>query len=88
MLAGQLSSSAFNTDKSESRRNLEFPRLSDTSIKDRMAKYQAAVSKQSSSTNYTVCVQSHSFVYSSNKWSLITGTRNVSQTLTWLLPGP
>lgn len=50
---GQLSSSAFNTEKSESRRNLEFPRLSDTSIKDRMAKYQAAVSKQSSSTNYT-----------------------------------
>nr|XP_023499306.1 LIM domain and actin-binding protein 1 isoform X2 [Equus caballus] len=50
---GQLSSSAFNSEKSESRRNLEFPRLSDTSIKDRMAKYQAAVSKQSSSTNYT-----------------------------------
>ncbi|XP_057557861.1 LIM domain and actin-binding protein 1 isoform X2 [Hippopotamus amphibius kiboko] len=49
----QLSSSAFNSEKSESRRNLEFPRLSETSIKDRMAKYQAAVSKQSSSTNYT-----------------------------------
>ncbi|XP_014641933.1 PREDICTED: LIM domain and actin-binding protein 1 isoform X1 [Ceratotherium simum simum] len=51
--AGQLSSSAFNSEKNESRRNLEFPRLSETSIKDRMAKYQAAVSKQSSSTNYT-----------------------------------
>ncbi|EPY86229.1 LIM domain and actin-binding protein 1 isoform 1 [Camelus ferus] len=49
---GQLSSSALNSEKSESRRNLEFPRLSETSIKDRMAKYQAAVSKQSSSTNY------------------------------------
>ncbi|XP_030690951.1 LIM domain and actin-binding protein 1 isoform X1 [Globicephala melas] len=50
---GQLSPSSFNSEKSESRRNLEFPRLSETSIKDRMAKYQAAVSKQSSSTNYT-----------------------------------
>ncbi|XP_028347153.1 LIM domain and actin-binding protein 1 isoform X2 [Physeter macrocephalus] len=50
---GQLSPSAFNSEKSESRRNLEFPRLSETSIKDRMAKYQAAVSKQSISTNYT-----------------------------------
>ncbi|XP_008060469.1 LIM domain and actin-binding protein 1 isoform X2 [Carlito syrichta] len=50
---GQLSSSAFNSEKNESRRNLELPRLSETSIKDRMAKYQAAVSKQSSSTNYT-----------------------------------
>ncbi|XP_049739055.1 LIM domain and actin-binding protein 1 isoform X1 [Elephas maximus indicus] len=50
---GQLSSSAFNSEKSESRRNLELPRLSETSIKDRMAKYQAAVSKQSSSTSYT-----------------------------------
>nr|XP_012296791.1 LIM domain and actin-binding protein 1 isoform X1 [Aotus nancymaae]XP_012296792.1 LIM domain and actin-binding protein 1 isoform X1 [Aotus nancymaae] len=50
---GQLSSSTFNLEKNESRRNLELPRLSETSIKDRMAKYQAAVSKQSSSTNYT-----------------------------------
>ncbi|XP_037370614.1 LIM domain and actin-binding protein 1 isoform X2 [Talpa occidentalis] len=49
---GQLSSSALNSEKSESRRNLELPRLSETSIKDRMAKYQAAVSKQSNSTNY------------------------------------
>ncbi|KAG5211963.1 hypothetical protein JEQ12_014392 [Ovis aries] len=50
---GQLSSSALNSEKKESRRNLEFPRLSETSIKDRMAKYQAAVSKQSSSASYT-----------------------------------
>ncbi|XP_039097323.1 LIM domain and actin-binding protein 1 isoform X3 [Hyaena hyaena] len=50
---GQLSSSTFNSEKSESRRNLDLPRLSETSIKDRMAKYQAAVSKQSSSSNYT-----------------------------------
>uniref|UniRef100_A0A8C8YQU9 LIM domain and actin binding 1 n=1 Tax=Prolemur simus TaxID=1328070 RepID=A0A8C8YQU9_PROSS len=50
---GQLLSSSFNSEKNESRRNLELPRLSETSIKDRMAKYQAAVSKQSSSTNYT-----------------------------------
>ncbi|XP_075407816.1 LIM domain and actin-binding protein 1 isoform X2 [Tenrec ecaudatus] len=50
---GHLSSSAFNSEKSEMRRNLEPPRLSETSIKDRMAKYQAAVSKQSSSTNYS-----------------------------------
>lgn len=46
-------SPAFNSEKSETRRNLEIPRLSETSIKDRMAKYQAAVSKQSSSANYT-----------------------------------
>lgn len=56
MLPGQLSPPAFNSEKSETRRNLEIPRLSETSIKDRMAKYQAAVSKQSSFTNYTVCV--------------------------------
>nr|XP_035954822.1 LIM domain and actin-binding protein 1 isoform X1 [Halichoerus grypus] len=50
---GQSSSSTFNTEKSESRRNLDLPRLSETSIKDRMAKYQAAVSKQSSSSSST-----------------------------------
>ncbi|XP_036992492.2 LIM domain and actin-binding protein 1 isoform X1 [Artibeus jamaicensis] len=49
----QVSTPAFSLEKSETRRNLEIPRLSETSIKDRMAKYQAAVSKQSSSTNYT-----------------------------------
>lgn len=51
--SGHLSSSAFNSEKNESKRNLELPRLSETSIKDRMAKYQAAVSKQSSSSSYT-----------------------------------
>ncbi|CAO2600872.1 LIM domain and actin-binding protein 1 [Lemmus lemmus] len=45
--SGHLSSSTFNSEKSESKRSLELPRLSETSIKDRMAKYQAAVSKQS-----------------------------------------
>ncbi|CAH6791472.1 Lima1 [Phodopus roborovskii] len=50
---GHLSSSAFNSEKNDSKRSLELPRLSETSIKDRMAKYQAAVSKQSSSTSYT-----------------------------------
>ncbi|XP_005636907.1 LIM domain and actin-binding protein 1 isoform X2 [Canis lupus baileyi] len=49
--AGQVSSSTSNAEKSENRRTLDLPRLSETSIKDRMAKYQAAVSKQSSSTN-------------------------------------
>ncbi|KAH0510685.1 LIM domain and actin-binding protein 1 [Microtus ochrogaster] len=44
---GHLSSSTFNSEKNESKRGLELPRLSETSIKDRMAKYQAAVSKQS-----------------------------------------
>lgn len=50
--AGHLSPSAFNSEKNESKRNLELPRLSETSIKDRMAKYQAAVSKQSSPASY------------------------------------
>ncbi|EGV93607.1 LIM domain and actin-binding protein 1 isoform X1 [Cricetulus griseus] len=50
---GHLSSSSFNSEKNESKRSLELPRLSETSIKDRMAKYQAAVSKQSSSASYT-----------------------------------
>ncbi|XP_048209097.1 LIM domain and actin-binding protein 1-like [Perognathus longimembris pacificus] len=49
---GHLSSSAFYSEKNEIKQNLELPRLSETSIKDRMAKYQAAVCKQSS-TNYT-----------------------------------
>ncbi|XP_038198886.1 LIM domain and actin-binding protein 1 [Arvicola amphibius] len=44
---GHLSSSTFNSEKNESKRSLELPRLSETSIKDRLAKYQAAVSKQS-----------------------------------------
>ncbi|XP_063110788.1 LIM domain and actin-binding protein 1 isoform X4 [Cavia porcellus] len=49
---GHLPSSAFSPEKNENRRNLELPRLSETSIKDRMAKYQAAVSKQSGSASY------------------------------------
>uniref|UniRef100_A0A8D0FNW1 LIM domain and actin binding 1 n=1 Tax=Strix occidentalis caurina TaxID=311401 RepID=A0A8D0FNW1_STROC len=36
---------------SETKKSLEMPRLTETSIKDRLAKYQAAVSKQGSSTN-------------------------------------
>ncbi|KAL8163696.1 UNVERIFIED_CONTAM: hypothetical protein K2H54_033726 [Gekko kuhli] len=36
---------------SESRKNQETPRLSETSVKDRLAKYQAAVSKQGSSSS-------------------------------------
>uniref|UniRef100_A0A7M4FSW0 LIM domain and actin binding 1 n=1 Tax=Crocodylus porosus TaxID=8502 RepID=A0A7M4FSW0_CROPO len=39
------------TFSSESRRALEMPRLTETSIKDRLAKYQAAVSKQGSPTS-------------------------------------
>ncbi|XP_068777422.1 LIM domain and actin-binding protein 1 isoform X2 [Struthio camelus] len=38
-------------DKAESKKSLDMPRLTETSIKDRLAKYQAAVSKQGSSTN-------------------------------------
>ncbi|XP_050186986.1 LIM domain and actin-binding protein 1 isoform X2 [Myiozetetes cayanensis] len=40
-------------DKAESRRSLDVPRLTETSIKDRLAKYQAAVSKQGSSSALT-----------------------------------
>ncbi|NXK41763.1 LIMA1 protein, partial [Piprites chloris] len=40
-------------DKAESRRSLDLPRLTETSIKDRLAKYQAAVSKQGSSSGLT-----------------------------------
>ncbi|XP_030324047.1 LIM domain and actin-binding protein 1 isoform X1 [Calypte anna] len=43
-------SPAPSPDKAESKKSLEMPRLSETSIKDRLAKYQAAVSKQGSST--------------------------------------
>ncbi|NXN91128.1 LIMA1 protein, partial [Rhinopomastus cyanomelas] len=39
-------SPALSPDRAEAKRSLEVPRLSDTSIKDRLAKYQAAVSKQ------------------------------------------
>ncbi|NXL49704.1 LIMA1 protein, partial [Podilymbus podiceps] len=43
-------SPALSPDKAETKKSLEMPRLTDTSIKDRLAKYQAAVSKQGSST--------------------------------------
>ncbi|NWV07773.1 LIMA1 protein, partial [Ptilonorhynchus violaceus] len=43
-------SPGLSPDKAESRRNLDMPRLTETSIKDRLAKYQAAVSKQGSSS--------------------------------------
>ncbi|XP_062827030.1 LIM domain and actin-binding protein 1 isoform X3 [Anolis carolinensis] len=46
-------SPTFSPEKPESRRNQEMPpRLSETSIKDRLAKYQAAVSKQGSSGSH------------------------------------
>ncbi|NWH99917.1 LIMA1 protein, partial [Tichodroma muraria] len=43
-------SAGLSPDKAETRKNLDMPRLSETSIKDRLAKYQAAVSKQGSSS--------------------------------------
>ncbi|NXA12694.1 LIMA1 protein, partial [Sapayoa aenigma] len=43
-------SPGLSPDKAETRRSLDLPRLSETSIKDRLAKYQAAVSKQGSSS--------------------------------------
>ncbi|NXU98522.1 LIMA1 protein, partial [Cettia cetti] len=43
-------SPGLSPEKAESRKNLDMPRLSETSIKDRLAKYQAAVSKQGSSS--------------------------------------
>ncbi|NXX77938.1 LIMA1 protein, partial [Urocolius indicus] len=43
-------SSALSPDKAETKKSLDMPRLTETSIKDRLAKYQAAVSKQGSST--------------------------------------
>ncbi|XP_074785537.1 LIM domain and actin-binding protein 1 isoform X3 [Athene noctua] len=43
-------SPALSSDKAETKKSLEMPRLTETSIKDRLAKYQAAVSKQGSST--------------------------------------
>ncbi|NXI40465.1 LIMA1 protein, partial [Galbula dea] len=42
-------SPALSPEKAESKRSLEMPRVTETSIKDRLAKYQAAVSKQGSS---------------------------------------
>ncbi|XP_061871531.1 LIM domain and actin-binding protein 1 isoform X2 [Colius striatus] len=43
-------SAALSPDKAETKKSLDMPRLTETSIKDRLAKYQAAVSKQGSST--------------------------------------
>ncbi|NXC43734.1 LIMA1 protein, partial [Penelope pileata] len=39
-------SPALSPDRAETKRSLEMPRLTETSIKDRLARYQAAVSKQ------------------------------------------
>ncbi|XP_070596626.1 LIM domain and actin-binding protein 1 isoform X2 [Erythrolamprus reginae] len=52
-------SSFSNSEKAENRRNLDMPRFSDTSIKDRLAKYQAAVSKQSGSHSYVNEIQTN-----------------------------
>ncbi|XP_053907492.1 LIM domain and actin-binding protein 1 isoform X2 [Cuculus canorus] len=47
-------SPALSPEKMETKRSLDMPRLAETSIKDRLAKYQAAVSKQGSSPGLTV----------------------------------
>ncbi|XP_026535763.1 LIM domain and actin-binding protein 1 isoform X1 [Notechis scutatus] len=52
-------SSLSNPEKAENRRNLEIPRFSETSIKDRLAKYQAAVSKQNGSHSYVNEIQTN-----------------------------
>ncbi|XP_074421127.1 LIM domain and actin-binding protein 1 isoform X2 [Larus michahellis] len=49
-------SPALSPDKAETKKSLEMPRLTETSIKDRLAKYQAAVSKQGSSTGLATTV--------------------------------
>lgn len=49
-------SPALSPDKVETKKSLEMPRLTETSIKDRLAKYQAAVSKQGSSTGLVTTV--------------------------------
>ncbi|XP_039944330.1 LIM domain and actin-binding protein 1 isoform X3 [Hirundo rustica] len=49
-------SPGLSPDKTETRKNLDMPRLSETSIKDRLAKYQAAVSKQGSSSGISPMV--------------------------------
>ncbi|XP_009981082.1 PREDICTED: LIM domain and actin-binding protein 1 isoform X4 [Tauraco erythrolophus] len=54
--AGFLVLPALSPGKAETKRSLEMPRLTETSIKDRLAKYQAAVSKQGSSTGLTTMV--------------------------------
>ncbi|XP_026573173.1 LIM domain and actin-binding protein 1 isoform X4 [Pseudonaja textilis] len=52
-------SSLSSPEKAENRRNLEIPRFSETSIKDRLAKYQAAVSKQNGSHSYVNEIQTN-----------------------------
>ncbi|KGL91820.1 LIM domain and actin-binding protein 1, partial [Charadrius vociferus] len=47
---GQGEKSHSISDKAETKKSLDMPRFTETSIKDRLAKYQAAVSKQGSST--------------------------------------
>ncbi|XP_032569462.1 LIM domain and actin-binding protein 1 isoform X1 [Chiroxiphia lanceolata] len=42
-----------SVDRADPRRSLDMPRFSETSIKDRLAKYQAAVSKQGTSSALT-----------------------------------
>nr|XP_028566670.1 LIM domain and actin-binding protein 1 isoform X5 [Podarcis muralis] len=57
-------------EKAESRKNQEMPRLSETSIKDRLAKYQAAVSKQGSSgglVSETQAIESEDKSYNSEQ---------------------
>ncbi|XP_072214213.1 LIM domain and actin-binding protein 1 isoform X2 [Excalfactoria chinensis] len=49
-------SPALSPDKVETKKSLEMPRFTETSIKDRLAKYQAAVSKQGSSTGLVTAV--------------------------------
>ncbi|XP_074931998.1 LIM domain and actin-binding protein 1 isoform X2 [Phalacrocorax aristotelis] len=49
-------SPALSPEKAETKKSLDMPRLTETSIKDRLAKYQAAVSKQGSSTGPSTMV--------------------------------
>ncbi|KAL8163770.1 UNVERIFIED_CONTAM: hypothetical protein K2H54_038080 [Gekko kuhli] len=57
---------------SESRKNQETPRLSETSVKDRLAKYQAAVSKQGSSSSQLVpCALSYKYMLYGNLESMV-----------------
>ncbi|XP_065607529.1 LIM domain and actin-binding protein 1 isoform X2 [Cyrtonyx montezumae] len=61
-------SPALSPDKVETKKSLEMPRLTETSIKDRLAKYQAAVSKQGSSAGLitTVSVGENSLSFHSS----------------------
>ncbi|KAL1767502.1 LIM domain and actin-binding protein 1 isoform X2 [Sigmodon hispidus] len=65
---GHLSPSSLSLEKSDNKRSLELPRLSETSIKDRMAKYQAAVSKQSSSASHTNELKAIGGEIKTHKW--------------------